>query len=331
MEATREYRASERAAEEAGSWLIALQEDPDDRRLRRRFEAWRKASPLNEAAWQRTQRMIGLAAGLQPQHADRWAGFVASRRQAQAPAPPRARSSRRWMVAGLGLAAAAVVALVVGPALLVRLQSDYRTATAELRTIELEDGSRVTLAGASAIAVAFTGGEREVTLVDGEAFFQVKPDAARPFRVVAGSVRTTVVGTSFDVRREEAGVTVSVEQGTVQVSSTESGARERLEAGDSARVDWKGTAVRATDPTPIAAGWRQGKLLAQNQSLADAVDQLRRYYDGRIVVAGDGLGARRITGVYNLAEPEEALRAIADAHGARVRRITPWLLVVLAD
>jgi transmembrane sensor len=62
--------------------------------------------------------------------------------------------------------------------------------------------------------------------------------------------------------------------------------------------------------------------------LREAVDQLRRYFAGTIVLASASLGDRRITGAYNLADPEDALRAIAQAHGGKVRRIAPWLLVV---
>jgi transmembrane sensor len=339
MEATPD-QARELAAEEATTWLIALQEEPENPALRRRFEAWLKASSLNEAAWLRTQRLLGMAENLHPRHSDKWQGFVTSRRDGEVAQglgrqnAPRiswfGRPRQRW-IAGVGLAAAAMFAFVITPAVLVRLQADYLTATAELRTIELDDGSTVTLAAASAIAVSFASQDRQVTLVEGEAFFRVRSDPARPFRVVAGSVRTTVVGTSFDVRRDSSGVTINVEQGIVQVASTESGAEERLEAGDAVRVDWHGKAVRSTDPTPVAAGWRQGQLLAQNRSLRDAVDQLRRYYGGSIILTDDTLGARRITGVYNLADPEEALRAIAGAHGAKVRRITPWVLMISAN
>ena len=43
------------------------------------------------------------------------------------------------------------------------------------------------------------------------------------------------------------------------------------------------------------------------------------------------LADRRITGAYNLADPEDALRGMARVHGAKVRRLTPWLLVVSAS
>lgn len=328
------------AAREATTWLIALQEDPDDPALRQRFEAWRRSSPMNDAAWLATESMLGMADALAPRHADKWGGFVAGRRrreQDRHTAPGyfehrwRRVSPRRLLVGAVNLAVAAVLAVVAVPLVLVRLQADHVTSTAELREIALDDGSMVTLSGGSAIAVSSGAGERTVTLIQGEAFFTVRPDATRPFRVVAGSVRTTVLGTEFDVRRDGAGVTVTVEQGIVQVDSTVSGAQERLEAGDALRVDWQGAAARATDRVPVAAGWRRGQLLAQNETLADAVDQLRRYYGGTIILADDSLRGRRITGVYNLADPEEALRGIARAHGAKVRRVTPWVLVVSAE
>jgi transmembrane sensor len=231
----------------------------------------------------------------------------------------------------LGAAAAAGLALVVVPPAMMRLQSDYATATAEMRQIELADGSTVTLAPASAIAVSLpAAGDREVRLLEGEAFFRVKSDLARPLHVVAGSVRATVVGTGFDVRRDSSGVAVGVQEGVVQVASATSGVSERLSAGDTVRMSWAGLAQRASEMPQTIAGWKHGQLYAQDCSVQEAVDQLRRSYAGTIVLLDASLGERRITGVYNLADPEEALRGIARAHGATVRRITPWILMVSA-
>ena len=81
----------------------------------------------------------------------------------------------------------------------------------------------------------------------------------------------------------------------------------------------------------MVAAWRDGQLVAQNVPLRAAVDELRRYYGGSILLTDSALGDRRITGAYNLADPEDALRAIAQAHGGKVRRITPWLLIVSAS
>ena len=331
-------RARQTASREATDWLIELGENPADRRLRRRFEAWRSASTLNEEAWTSTTSVSDLAGDLRPVHQDKWGGFVAERRQRAPVAAPLgsrgviAAARRRWLLASVSAAAAVAVALLAVPPAMVRLQSDHATATAEVRTIALDDGSTVTLGPASAIAVFLpAGGEREVRLLEGEAFFQVKPDPARPFHVVASSVRTTVIGTSFDVRFDSNGIAVGVQEGVVQVTSAASGVSERLVAGDIVRLSKAGLAQRASEPPDTIAGWKQGQLFAQDCSILEAVDQLRRSYRGKIVLLDDSLANRRITGVYNLADPEEALRGIARAHGATVRRVMPWILIVSAE
>lgn len=325
----------------ANRWWIMLREAPRDAELRRRFEAWRSASPENDAAWARLQRLDRLAGDVAPAHADGWRAWLAERRASTGEgadavadlAVARDARRRRWVLASLGVAVAASLAFVAAPAALLRLQSDHVTSTAELRSIDLEDGSTVTLSAASAIAVSFSGGERRVTLLEGEAFFQVRRDAGRPFRVRAGAVQTTVIGTAFDVRRAGDDVTVDVQEGVVEVGVAQAGRAdapraERLEAGESISIDGRGAARRTVVPPQFVGEWRRGRLLTQEVPLRDAVEQLRRHFGGMIVLTDTALGDRHITGAYTLSEPEDALRAIARAHGAVVRRITPWILVI---
>jgi transmembrane sensor len=217
--------------------------------------------------------------------------------------------------------------------LVIRLQSDAITDVAALQQLELPDGSRVTLAASSAIAVSFSADERRVSLLQGEAFFEVRRDAARPFRVIAEEVTTSVVGTSFDVRRDSSGVAVAVQEGIVEVAYAGGATKpaERLIPGQSVKVSWKGQSARADVAPGQVATWRQGQLVLHDQLLGDAVDQFRRYYRGTIVLADSTLANKPITGAYNLGDPEEALRAMARVHGARVRQITPWMIVISAN
>lgn len=327
MEGTPET-ARRQAFRDATDWFILLQEEPDDRDLRRRFDAWREASALNAEAWAATERTSDVATAMTPAHADEWRAAVA-RRRAQG---RTTRRSRRRI--GLSLAAAALaacLALVAAPPMILRLQSDHRTGTAELRTLELPDGSKVTLGPASAIALAFGAAERRLRLLEGEAFFEVTPDPARPFRVEADKVEAFVLGTSFDVRLDAQAVTVAVQEGIVGVASRSAGGSSligRLEAGQAVRVAQGARIERSSEPPQLIAAWRKGQLLSHDRPLREAVDQLRRYYAGTIVLTDDALAEQPVTGVYNLADPEEALRGIVQAHGGKVWRITPWLLVV---
>ena len=250
----------ELAAREATTWLIALQEDPDDPDLSQRFERWRLASPLNEAAWLSTQRILEIGQSVPPRPSDNWPAFLATRNRRPSrskPSPFVAMPSTRWKwaVPVLGVAMAAALAFAVGPSLLVRLEADHLTSTAELRDVRLPDGSLVTLSAKSAIAVSANADERMITLIEGEAFFQVKADAARPFRVISGPVRTTVLGTRFDVRRDSYGVSVGVEEGSVQVDAPSS--TERLQAGEAVRLEFGGEVARSRSQL-TTADWRRG-------------------------------------------------------------------------
>ncbi|WP_421999622.1 FecR family protein [Reyranella sp.] len=330
--------AQAKASREASGWLILLQEDPDDQDLRRRFEEWLATSPLNVEAWSGIRHVSAVARTMQPEFPDRWLSGAANRgagqrgdvRRRDSETRGTAGARRRRALAGIVLALAACLAIVAGPALVLRLEADQITGTAEQRRVGLEDGSVVTLAADSAIAVFYDAAERRVRLLTGEAFFDVVPDAGRPFRVVASTVTARALGTSYGVRLEGHGVSVAVAKGTVEVASVVTGAAAptKLTAGQAARVSEGGRVSRTSVPLELVAPWRRGQFYLQDQTLRDAVDQLRRYYAGTIILADEALAERRVTGVYNLDDPEDALRGIARAHGATVRRITPWLIVL---
>lgn len=303
--------------ERASEWLLALSEAPDDRALRRRFQAWLAADPTHARDWQEmenTYRLMGLTMPVLRAQWDR---------------PTR----RRPLAMAAALLVAACVALVAVPGLLLRLQADCLTAVAETRLLRLPDGSTVHMAPDSAVAVEYTAEQRRVRLLAGEAFFEVTPDAAHPFVVAAGTVETTVLGTAFDVRRGSSGTWVGVQRGHVRVADTVAapGRAEDLRAGDWVGMAPAGEASRGRLPPEQVAAWIQGDLIVQGATVADVVAALRPYFRGTIVLRGDILARQPLTGLYRLSDPVEALRAVAEAQGARVRSFSPWLLVISGE
>lgn len=228
------------------------------------------------------------------------------------------------------VALAACFAIVFQPTINIWLTADYATSIAETRAIRLEDGSVVTLGASSALEVSFEQNLRRVRLLSGEAYFEVQPDSNRPFQVASGDVDTTVLGTAFDVDLKSEDVTIAVNHGRVTVSSPleSQSLAEPLTQGDWVRINRAGQVERGNQPPEIAGGWRTGKLAVRDESIASVVEQISRHYRGRIVVASGELGGKRVTGVYDLTRPVDAMRAVAQAHGAHVRQVTPWLLVV---
>ncbi|MPZ34335.1 MAG: DUF4880 domain-containing protein [Rhodospirillales bacterium] len=310
----------ERASDEAAAWLIRLREEPGDPTVRAGFEAWRAATPAHGAAWAEVAQAFDLIGPAMP----------ATEADDEArPRSTRRTVSRRVLAVGAIAAFAACLALVFLPGLMLRLNADYATATGEWRELSLADGSAVNLAPRSAITVAMAADRRDVRLLAGQAFFRVAPDAARPFQVQAGEVRATALGTAFDVRLLEDGAGVAVAEGTVRVDYGAPPARSKvLEANDWLRVTPEGQ-LAGSAPAGETGAWRQGQLVAHDRTVAEVIDELRPYFSGLIVIAGDAVAKRRVTGVYELRTPVEALRAVGRAHDdVAVTRVLPWLVVV---
>ena len=340
---------SQKASAEANSWMIRLQEDPDDVALQRQFSEWLDL-PGNDEAWDEIEQLSHVLMDVPAQHRQEWEPFLTQLRAD--PTPPssvhtshekleRGRQGnkprsylpmgRRQTVRFAGLAlAASFLGFLFGPGLMRDWQFDYTTHTAETRIVRLADDSVITLAPESAIDVSYTPGERHIHLLEGEAFFEVTPNPNRPFRVLADKIEVRVLGTGFTVHRTSAGAKIGVEHGRVQVEhAKEIGeGTAPLTAGQTIQMSWAGNVERGKTPVSQIGAWRQNQLIAQDQPLTEIVDRLRRYYGGVILVTDTALGQQPVTGVYNLEDPVRALYGIAQSQNASIRQITPWLLIL---
>lgn len=306
----------------ASEWLIVLEEHPGDPLVRKRLEAWLAASPDNRRDW---AEVNGTWAALAELAATRGgnphspAGWRSTRKH-----------SRRSALAGIAVAMLALAAVMVaGPGVLVRLTADHATGTAELRVLKLDDGTDVSLGPLTAIDVDYSGEERRIRLRQGEAFFVVTPNDVRPFVVEANAVEARDIGTAFDVKANPNEIEVTVQEGIVDVFTHGSVRQvDRLRAGDSLRVGRSAERRRQRVDIDRIATWRSGQLVVDNQPVSAVVDGIRPYFAGMIVLRGDHFAQQPLTGVYNLADPISALRAVASAHGAHFHLISPWLVIL---
>jgi transmembrane sensor len=319
--------------EQAMDWLLRLEADPDDRALEAEFSRWLSHRPNEEAFAEMKRVWSGLdhfAAAQRGERADPHRGSV--RRQIPVVIPRSGRFVRRYGALA-AVALIAVAGFVFSPALLVRLEADALTGTAETRTMPLEDGSVAQLDAESAVAVNYSADRREVLLLTGNAFFEVVPSAERPFVVRAAGVTVTVVGTAFAVRTSSQLVSVSVQSGTVRVASGGSDTPETtLTRGERVTIDRDLRRMVRSEVSPDdVASWRGGRLVVHDVPLRTVVDEVGRYYGGMIVFEESGMAGRLVTGVFDLRRPLDALAAAVDTQSGRVRQIAPFLLLVSRD
>jgi len=206
----------------------------------------------------------------------------------------------------------------------------YVTIASEHRIVDLDDGSKIEIGADSTVTVDYSDDQRTVILEHGEAFFTVASDAARPFRVLAGTGTITAVGTEFNVRRESNRVLVTVTEGSVTVSqhgesSSASGAAAEvvtnaqqpftamLGIGQQVAYDSSGlTDVVTADPV-IATSWKDRRLQYLREPLRFVISGVNRYSDVDIVVADSELGDLKFTGTVYDGQTEEWLEGLSKA------------------
>jgi ferric-dicitrate binding protein FerR (iron transport regulator) len=154
------------------------------------------------------------------------------------------------------------------------------TERANQYQLTLPDGSSVWLNAASSIRfpIAFTGKDRTVEIT-GEAYFEIKKNAAQPFHVKVKDMDLQVLGTHFNVNayRDEATIKTSLLEGSVKI--TDEGITGMLAPGQEADITGKGELKIAQGNVELATAWKNGYFQFDQASLALILRQIGRWYD----------------------------------------------------
>lgn len=251
--------------------------------------------------------------------------------------PPLRRGWRMALTA-----AAAALALTVGGRQLYTgagttaapAATEYAAGHAERRVVRLADGSTVTLAADSRVAVRLTPTRRDLRLIAGEALFQVAHDTARPFVVATPHGEVRAVGTAFDVALRAGDASVAVVDGTIRIAlrDTGPGAAEPIVklASRGERVAF-GTARRdgqdvgfisqsvAADPETITA-WTRGKLVFRGEPLSEVVATVNRYATEQLRLTDRRRAATPVFGVVDQGDVAAVRDLIDDPDALAISR-----------
>lgn len=321
----------------AAEWLMRLENDDVTATDIQAFHGWRGQSEHHAQAFEAAAQLWNsldlldelndhaAASEAQSAHTPTWGGL--SRRSAMA-------------------AAASLVVFVGAGTILygtVFSERDYRerhaTAIGEQKTVDLPDGSVIEINTNSAIEIAYTDDARRVSLLHGEAYFDVSPDQERPFSVHAEDRVITAVGTEFMVRLKEKIVDVVVAEGRVALaidpSATTSEARTQnnpvtaakplleLTAGQTAAFDEKVESLDHVEPDVMRRrlSWRNGMLAFAGEPLGYVVADVSRYTQTVIEIEDDALRTLPVAGYFKAGEVEAMFEALELMGGVEVERV----------
>ena len=314
--------------EEAAAWIWRMDSAAVDAADRQAFEAWQRQDPRHRRAASELSAVWGGLDGLaEAKREEKIATFANTVKAA------RARHPQRWWTAAAAVLAA--VAVGVGAVWLQRgseLQT-LSTAVGQQRNVTLADGSVVTLNTNTIVESDLRRGTREIYLRKGEAHFQVAHDRSRPFLVHAGDAVVRAVGTAFEVRvLTDQHVDVVVNEGRVEVQPALPAPQNThtrpaaptvraLNAGErltTASLDYAVIPVTAQQLSTELA-WREGAIVFDGERLSDAIAEIERYTDARIVVSDPDVAALRVGGRFRTGNVQEFFDALQTALPVSIR------------
>ena len=206
----------------------------------------------------------------------------------------------------------------------------YFTRIGEQQTIELDDGSVITLNTAGQLVVDYSEQVRRILLERGEAYFEVVEDLKRPFTVDLGIRSVTALGTAFNIQKHRERFQVAVIEGTValhelaeeipvsppplsasgQATVISAPSEHLLEAGWVAEFDVSRDVLTAFRPESMERyeGWRSGVLAFYSEPLYRVVQELNRYSRKRILIEDASIMELRVSTVIRVTDIDVPLK-----------------------
>jgi|HubBroStandDraft_2_1064218.scaffolds.fasta_scaffold32793_2 transmembrane sensor len=185
----------------------------------------------------------------------------------------------------------------------------YTTPVGGHQTIALADGSQIELNTDTVLRVRVNAGQRTATLEHGEAYFQIKHDAAHPFVVAAAGHRVTDLGTKFLVRGGPSRIEVTLVEGRARIDADDAALQSHsaiLTPGDDFVAGPRSISVTRETAREESnkLSWRSGSIVFRHTALSDAAEEFNRYNRDKIIIADDAAGKLKVDGTLPTNDPE---------------------------
>lgn len=210
--------------------------------------------------------------------------------------------------------AVAALALIVFGIYFLLMPQTMSVPYGEISTIELSDGSSVTMNSGSTLSYnRFFGWTHRSASLNGEAYFSVQA-GDEPFRVEANGTVIEVTGTEFNIRswQDDPGseTRVAVTEGEVRFYTIKQ-ANEAVQLLPGTMSRWNTKMRTPSSPHKVAendiAGWRTQRLIFQEQPLIAIFNELERRYDVRIDFEIPEADYETLTAYYSEPQSVEAI------------------------
>ena len=331
-------------AEQAAQWQLILDEClPEDHAAKlQQFNAWQQQDIRHADAAERVAMFLDHMSMFKKSTAHQTLNTSvnsSARKALQASLKQAAQRKHKTTAAtllGLMLLVSVPAAITLQKYPLNYLNADLITAAAQWQNYTLDDGSKVWIAGKSAVDIDFTAQQRVITLHYGEIYIDVAPDTTRPLIVKTQYGAIQALGTRFIVNHLGAYKTrLSMLESKVMLTPTKDNNKAKsipliISAGEKINITSRGTSpVTVVDVATQENNWQDHKLLVQGWPLPEVLAELNRFYPGYIHFNTASLQHIIVSAVLPLDKPKQALALLnANFANIKVSHYTPWVVVV---
>jgi transmembrane sensor len=203
------------------------------------------------------------------------------------------KKTRQLSLVQMSLRIAATVLLLLATGSILYYNSSFKTTTYQTagsqETVALPDGSQVILNRHTLLSYKTAFGKETRTVnLEGEAFFEVKPDASKPFVILTQKTKVQVLGTSFNVNAYDSlsETEVIVRTGVVSFQTKGRNEKVKLVAGQ------KGVYSNTTERLGITVNkdvnflaWNTRRIIFVENDLATVIETLRKIYHANITIS----------------------------------------------
>ncbi|WP_411274953.1 FecR family protein [Daejeonella sp.] len=233
---------------------------------------------------------------------------------------------KRWLVR---MVAAAILLAIctIGVFFLRNESTKKQTVAAQVnqqklnRLVRLPDGSTVIVSSGSKLNYpsSFDGLARREVYLEGQAFFDIKHNASKPFIVHTGQLETTVLGTAFNIKAfpGDIDITVTVTRGKVKVSDQNKTLGIILPRQQITCNKQKANSTLKTVDADTYLDWKAQDLLFDDVTVAEAAELLEERFNVNITFSDQLIKSNRFTTTFLKGESlEQVLKSICEFNDA---------------
>lgn len=296
-------------AEQAVEWLVELQEDTVSTEQQQAFQQWYHADGSHQKAWQHIQTVNGRISPLVTPMGSALAQTAVSAEN---------EFSRRHALKVLALL---LFVGTTGYGWRRGWHTDAYTDVGEIRTMDLVDGSHLTLNTDSSVNLLTSIKGQHIELLRGEVLVKTLNNHTLPLSLSSAEGYMQTLSGHFMVRQLNGQTRLSVLDGQVQLR-LDTGAEAQLTPGQSCLFDRR-------QIQPIQAllansdSWQQGMLVASHMRLDQFVAEVSRYRRG-VLRCDPAIADLRVSGTYPLTDTDLILQSISRLLNLRLQQITPY-------